>query len=928
MLSLSSAEATRTTLLIHRDLPSRIDTELAAEGARQARLIRSRANSQLLHHLCLGLDVDKDWSQLPHAIREAVFCRILDKEVHLSREARSWISSNGTCPHTSNFHVSLWLGLYEAASRRPRWSDIRRSDAASCLQEYTQSVNHVHQPTSVWQYCINTVCIPMLLFKWIGIISGGNSNVERELWHQLLCFSRMRNLVTWPALSIWRVCRQLKNIWIYVILIQHHNPLAYILRLAQKGVSRTLQKDRIVVQMRRKIVTGFASMAEQGSLTLDVFDGNHACRPSDVKQVMVATYDDQFRLASRCDEKKSSRVNSTYIYAEERNSRQPICKLVSTEDDQKICEYDRKGRVFGGVIKIGDMEYSFRYFYRRGYRESNDVLKAEFKIPASPSKGSLIIYWGAPAAEDVLENLAWIPSDLVCRIVKNVGNQCYITTVSYRHKRDPVRETVLKEGNTVAAIPSSWAPTIFEHEELLQQRPHDTSFESDDLLYHHRRSQLKLVAKFCGRPLSWAAMMNPLVWQYLRRKTVYRCVPTWWLRTELWNHWQNSGTLDALAACWMDEKILRAEPLLRSYWSARGSGRLPAAKVFLDHHIEQISAAINMDKDVSEVCMLPIKTSDLYAMGLGRDANQMTTRPEDCFNDTKDRISVIFNDTGCWPDAPGGVSNCRRDLVDGHSTIRNHVLAESANEYGIPRFQVERNVQSLKTLPLWGLDGRVPNHGLIENLLESEVDEKISSTATERDIVGVFVPLLKLFVKGARSQSISRSDMVTYSNAVLGMFDYFQLKDYNRTWNSKEVSNAWVEAWLTPFDDPNITGPTDCFELQRPTLSDLRSALEIFSSYFFIFSVQTPEDCPQVFQSTHHGVSSLFGVFLKHRRGATFGIWDHAILWRECCLNLSTAQSTLPIPVQSMVLAGIGLAMRLAYFHADVVLPCTPVFNP
>jgi hypothetical protein len=99
-------------------------------------------------------------------------------------------------------------------------------------------------------------------------------------------------------------------------------------------------------------------------------------------------------------------------------------------------------------------------------------------------------------------------------------------------------------------------------------------------------------------------------------------------------------------------------------------------------------------------------------------------------------------------------------------------------------------------------------------------------------------------------------------------------------------------------------------------------------AYLFIYAVQIPEDCPRVFQSTHHGISSLFGMILQCRRGVTFGIWDHAILWRETCLNISPAQSELPLAVQSMLLAGIGMAARLAYFHADVIMPCASVFNP
>ncbi|KAK0616354.1 hypothetical protein B0T14DRAFT_458687 [Immersiella caudata] len=929
VLSMCHNRAIHLSLLAHHDLFSRVAFELATESEQRLREIRTLTNSQLLHHLCLGLDVDRAWCKLPQAIRRLVFDRVLDSGTNLFSKDSALISSRGLCPYASNFQVSLGLELYQAASKKLLWSHGSESDRVSGSPSPAQSVLSAPRSRSITQSTIQLACMPVTLFKWVGIIAGGGSNVEREMLYQLSWLHpTIRTPILWAALNVWDICRRVKNVWIYAMLIQRHPSLEYISQLAQRGVSRTLQRDRLVVQMRRRVVTGFVSRAEQGSFTLDVFDNNHSSRPEEMKPVVIATYDERFRLATRCDERKLGRVVSTYTYENGRNPRQPVRKHVLADDIGKTCEYDGRGRVSGGLIKIGNNDYSFRYFYRRGSKSSHDVIKAEYRVSGSPSTDSLVVYWGAPRTKGDLDDLTWTPSDLVCRVVRTVGSQSYISTVTYPHRRDPVTETVLKEGNTAAAIPSTWPPRIFEHEDILLQRPTGVSFDEDDLLFHHRQSHLESLARFCGRPLSWTATLNPFAWQYLLKKTAYRRVPTWWLRTELWNLWRRSGTLDALAACWMDEKILRSEPLLKEYWSSRGCGRLTTATAFLDSHIDQISAAINMEKDVSEVCMLPVKTSDLFAMGLGRDANQMTTRPKDCFNDTKDRISVIFNDTGCWPDAPGGVSNCRRDLVDGHSTIRNHVLAESANEFGIPRFQVERNVQSLKTLPLWGLDGRVPNHGLIDNLLESEVDEKISNTATERDISGTFVPLLKLFVKGARSRSISGADMITYTNAVLDMFEYFTQKDYNRTWNSSEVSEAWVEAWLTPFEDPNISNPTEYFELQKPTLSDMRCAREIFSSYFFIFSVRTPEECPKVFQSTHHGVSSLFGVFLKHRRGATFGIWDHAILWRECCLNLSTAQSTLPIPVQSMVLAGIGLAMRLAYFHADVVLPCTPVFNP
>lgn len=875
------------------------------------------ANQELMHRLCLGADVDTEWSQMSLSRRQEIIARITGDETATSRGLSSMGSSKP---------------LFEVEARDHTTQEAETTEDQASMPKPTQPTNascETRKRTPSRKIALILSSLPQLiiqLVKWAGVISGAGANVEREIWHIFRHHPRLGRAAAWAMLLPWRVCRRIRNCWTWAILIYHHGALVNISGLARDGVSRTLQQNRLVWQLRRKTVTGFAFSSEESSLSLDLFDGDLVALPESRTSIASIFYDDNFRVTVRHNKNGGRQSTNKYKYAANSNSRLPVSKEVVDLQDSKTCHYDGNGRVMSGTLRLGGTDYRFLYFYKTTPRDSNEILKAEFRLADASSTDSFTVCWGALTIDDSIEKVNWIPSNQVCRVVRRIANQTYLTVVDYSHRRDPVWKTVLKGkiGDIIVARP----PCLFDHEDLLQQRPTDNIFEDDDPLIHHRRHHIELIARFSGRPLPWTSFLTLSAWRYLRKKTASRRVPTWWLRTELWNHWRKGGTLDAITACWMDELILREEPLLRGYWNARSSGRLSEAKAILDSHVERIAAAIEMDKEVSEVCMLPIKPSDLYAMGLSREANQVTLRPQDCFSDTKDRISVVFNDIGCWPDAPGGVSNCRRDLVDGHSTIRNHVLAESANEYGIPRFQVERNVQSLKMLPLWGLDGRTANHGLIDNLLESQVDNKIHNTKVQRDIVEVFIPLLKLFVKGARSRSISNHGMTEYSDAILALFEYFGDRDYNKTWTSKEVATGWVEAWLTPYDSPNIVEVASSFELEKPSLTDFRTALEIYSSCFFIFSVQTPEECPKVFQSTHHGISSLFGAFLKRRRGTTFGIWDHAILWRECCLNLSPAQSTLSVPVQSMVLAGIGLAARLAYFHADVILPCTPVFNP
>ncbi|KAK4191033.1 family 4 putative glycosyltransferase [Podospora australis] len=911
-------------------LAKRIELQVASDDYSSLVNIKEDTRRALLKQLCFGMEIDSEWDLLPTAARHAMVQRMHGERPAPSKELLRWMIAKGVDMTSVNFQVEycyLVLDLLEEtfeARGAPSYSSngIKGAKTESFHSRY------------MTPFLARILNFPVTLAKWTGIVSGGGSHLERELWYNLRHYPRLRTPVMYVVTFIWRGCWYLKNACTSLLLIYRHAALVNISRLARKGAQRTIVKDRVNAELRRRQVTGFASRPESNdsNMTLEIFEGFHSSWPENLQPMATAIYDDHSRLVARRDVKKEGTPDAvtTYTYQENTRSRYPASKAVSDDDLTKQCFYDKKGRITQGTMTFSDgTEYAFWYFWKSNPKGSHELLKAEFRRAQPASNDSLSVFWGTPLREDLSEKLNWIPSDRVCRVVRVINGKEYVTTSDYQHRRDPVMMTVVEEENGTKTATGK-PPVVFdlEHEALFLVRPSDPYFENDDLLIHHRADHVRRMAKFCGRKLSWVSLLNPAVWIYRRKKTIYRPVPTWWLRTELWDHWRKSGVLDAIAACWMDELILREEPLLKKYWSARNKGQLDTAKKALESKIEQIVSAIEIEKDVSEVCLLPIKSSDLYAMGLGRDANQLTMRPDDCFKDTHDRISVIFNDIGCWPDSPGGVSNCRRDLVNGHSTIRNHVLAESANEFGIPRFQVEKSVQSLKMLPLWGLDGRTPNHGVIDNLLESEVDAKIAATDMTRDVAGVFVPLLKAFVKGARSRHISRQDMIKYSNAMIAMFEFFEHKDYNDTWLSKEVYSAWIEAWLTKHGDSNIVDSSTYFELEKPSMTDFKTTLDIFTSYFFIFSVQTPEDCPKVFQSTHHGISSLFGMLLKYRRGATFGIWDHAILWRECCLNISPAQSTLPLPVQSMLLAGIGLAMKLAYFHADVVLPCTPVFNP
>jgi hypothetical protein len=915
---------------------SRAEFQLSTEDDATLRAILLKTNADMMKPLCFDLDVDTAWNKTPVSIREAIIARVEGHPTPRTLGVEQWMEATSKDIELEDFHVTLRLRLFHLAKERLKHSstssrsqsDLCNAEIVSTELQYKQLPETTTRTPILSRLFMTPFRAVVTIFKWVAILSGAASEVERELWFLLQQFYG-RSTILMVLLLFWKVCWWMKNIWITIILMHQRPALRRILRLALRGSPRELHRNTIIAELPEKTVTGFAWENLSGNLTLDIFEGSLEKQPAEKDRLATTVYDG-YRLHTRMDQHNNEKVHSTYHYASE-SSRFPEYKVVAYSDRTLRHQYDRSGRIISGHLSLSTADIEFQYHYRKQPKHSTDILRAVYRQTESPIPHKLTVFWSVVVDHE--EDDMAVPSEKVTRVVKEIGNKKYITHFIYEHKHDPRTSTELEENGQRMTV--SDAPQLFKMEEQLYKKPANLSFDSDDLLVHHRighvRRMLAGVSPGQGvlsRFVSRVASVLPFGMSFFSRSVVYQRIPTWRLRAELWKLWLQPRGLDAVSASWADELILRHEPLLQKYWRMRSTGRLHRAKEALDDNLEEIVCAIEMPFEVSQTCVLPIKPADLYTMGLGKDATQITNRPDDCYKDTKDRISIIFNDVGCWPDAPGGVSNCRRDLLSGHKTIRNHVLAESAHDYGISRFEIERNVQSMKALPLWGLDFKTAQHGILDNLLQSQVDEKIVDTSVRQDIVHTFIPLLRTFVRGSRTKHPSRTELLEFSNTMLAMSAYFERKDYNKTWRSKEVETAWVEAWLYPYNDPNILDTSDLFDLERPSMEDFRDSLALYMSYFMIYSVQVPEECPRVFQSTHHGISSLFGMVLKYRKGTTFALWDHAILWRECCLNISTAQCLLPIPVQAMLLAGIGLAARLAYLHVDVLLPCTSVFNP
>lgn len=273
------------------------------------------------------------------------------------------------------------------------------------------------------------------------------------------------------------------------------------------------------------------------------------------------------------------------------------------------------------------------------------------------------------------------------------------------------------------------------------------------------------------------------------------------------------------------------------------------------------------------------------------------------------------------------MSACRSDVINNLRTIKWHMVAESANDFGIPKRQIERNVHSLKVIPLWGLDLMTPTHGLFANRLDSEV-EHITTHATLLDIERSFVPILAALISGARALDFSRCDVKQVTRALVNLNAYFkESRHWSEVWRSDVVKNAWRRLWLSQTAS-NALPSSAWLRTELPTLGQLDQGLELWSRYLFIFSIPIPEKMPAVFQASHHSVSASYGIVCKIKRGCTLQIWDHAISWRETNLYLSSALCPLSPFVRNSLLGLMRMTSVLTLHHADTILPCADFFNP
>lgn len=895
--------------------------------------------NQAFRYLSLRFDMDIQWESLPRNIRELLIKRCTGQDIALTKSQHEWLIIN----HTNGIPIQKYLARCNFGVHMAMLNQIHvlstsdnSFDEKYVYKDTLKSLSFIKMiPCSQKLEILQAILSPFssiyhnigFYFKILAISFVAEPDLQRELDYTLKNNNNIKRKVTIFFMTrIWNYSKWLQDILMPFFLLHRRTAILKFWRHIE-GTNVTLKGNKIVLENIDGISTAFISpKSADGTFKVHMYNGDLDRAPDDIRKLQrISTYDSKSMTLLRLDEfSQASKVNTyEYEYSINPASRRKLSKInndrypirrrcISGKNRHEEINFNYRGLVESGSYILNGKMIRFKFHYRKGSNYDDELLRADFLLPQFKCSVS----WSVPTEDRSKDLENWIPHSQVMWAAFIIDSDVYESHWIYDHKYHPTIHTTLNGQPTET-------PDIIQQDHLeILKKPQKCGFHHDDPLTNFKFLHPYLFLKLIGLDSH-------------KNRISTSCA-----RSRLWNAWKNTPEFDGVIVRWLDEKLLRKNKSLRTYWRLRDRGDLEGAKNFLNTNADSAMAAADLDNSISSWAPLAIKIADLHSFGQGGDANSRMRSKN--FNFDNGELQVLAVDSGTWPNEGGGVSACRRDMINNLRSVNWYMISESANDFGLPKHQVgfpsassiklisqstEINVHSLKIIPLWGLDFLTPTHGLFENRLDAEV-EHFPCSATKLDIKWNFLPILHTLVKGARTINLAYCDVIQTTRALVKLNSYFsEGKHWGAVWNSSIVKGAWRNLWTSP----SLVSPTpsqNWFQTEIPTIAQLDTALELWFRYLFIFSIPLPERIPAIFQASHHSVSAAYGIICKIKRQCTLQIWDHAISWREANLYLSSDLCPLAPFIRNSLLGLMRLTSILILHHADIILPCADFFNP
>ncbi|RME45843.1 MAG: DUF3492 domain-containing protein [Chloroflexi bacterium] len=281
----------------------------------------------------------------------------------------------------------------------------------------------------------------------------------------------------------------------------------------------------------------------------------------------------------------------------------------------------------------------------------------------------------------------------------------------------------------------------------------------------------------------------------------------------------------------------------------------------------------------------------------------------------RERISVLFETEGTYPFVGGGVSTWCKILVEELPQIDYLIFAVTGTPQVRTKYPIDdkENIKRVIQVPMWGaeepaewiLPFRAPPH-----IPFSELFLRKKAT-TEEVIREKFVPLFRHFLRGFEEPG---SDVLVYGPTVWAIFRYFQEYDYNLTFKSRPVWEAFKDEMLRPYREH----PDRFLPNEYPNLFDLTTCLRWLYNMLMAFTAPVPET--DVSHATIAAACGLASIYAKFEYGTPFIITDHGVYARERYIAVSATDFTF---FSKRFLINLAtFVSKLNYVYADQLSPC------
>eukprot|EP00163_Fabomonas_tropica_P032433 TRINITY_DN812_c0_g2_i14.p1 TRINITY_DN812_c0_g2~~TRINITY_DN812_c0_g2_i14.p1 ORF type:complete len:4409 (+),score=1027.50 TRINITY_DN812_c0_g2_i14:338-13564(+) len=406
--------------------------------------------------------------------------------------------------------------------------------------------------------------------------------------------------------------------------------------------------------------------------------------------------------------------------------------------------------------------------------------------------------------------------------------------------------------------------------------------------------------------------------------------PTRKSRMILWRAW-GAGVIEGVYAQELDEEVLRSEPLLKPYWKYRDWGRTDKAVTYLAMNEQEIAPVVGIAGTPDTRSHLILKIPDLLLLGTGGESHSMETlstyRSQHILTantgagaaHTEQSPLYCFGlDSGTWPADGGGVASCRRDLVDRLSRVRWNQVSELGHNMKVVQrdYQVDRNVQSLTFIHLWGSELGGPNESILSETAYGLLSAKRWRT-TDAVIHQYFIPLLRQLVSFVDQREFTTKQCDHVARIFVNLYLFWQNFDWTTSWEHPAVHFAWRKMWMRKEHERARSEPL--FRAEKPTVDEVDFVRALFVHFLLPLTVPIPKHTTVV-HASHHGIQTLLGVCAQRLMNATLIIWDHGVLWRERIIALSEIHQ-YSLFVRNVMCDLTRLSVKINFHAANMVAP-------